>query len=163
LCAAPSREEVTVLLESRMQVASLLKLVRTTWPMSDDAGCANVFVHPVDVDERNRLVLPLTDGLPAQGLQRLGRRERIHLAHESSLLSLAIRGKFLDNLRFATAASAADPSEGFARQGNCDNTGAMRITAEAGQRFRGHTCDVVSVNVIGRIEAPIRGWRARPW
>jgi hypothetical protein len=42
---------MTELLVPRVQVAVLLEWIRTTRPMSGDAGCAHlVFIHPVEVE-----------------------------------------------------------------------------------------------------------------
>src|SRR5690349_16241697 len=96
------------LLVSRVQVASLLQRIGTTWPMSRDARVAHlVFVEPIDVHERNPLVgVSLADLSPGHGFGRLRRRQRLRFTHASSLRNSAASGKFLDDLPSRDAASS---------------------------------------------------------
>ena len=76
-CADAPRKEVTDLLVSRMQVASLLQWIRTMWPMSDDARRADlVFVHPFDVDERDPIGPGAADRSPASSRALTARAPR---------------------------------------------------------------------------------------
>jgi hypothetical protein len=87
---------VTDLLIARVQMARLLERIRSTWSMSGDPGSTNlVFLHPVDLHERNPLIwVPATDLFPAQEFRGLGRRDSLRFAHGASVLSSPVNRKF---------------------------------------------------------------------